>query len=61
MPHSGKSDEEIEAVYAELDNLLLRPGASGFRTVVSGDFNAEVGSGDDEDESDILGPNPIGH
>eukprot|EP00959_Pyramimonas_sp_CCMP1952_P233747 4884951-Pyramimonas_sp.AAC.1 len=41
MPHVGKPDVMVEAVYESIDTLL---GASAL-LVIAGDFNAEVGSG----------------
>eukprot|EP00959_Pyramimonas_sp_CCMP1952_P196179 4101563-Pyramimonas_sp.AAC.1 len=57
MPHSKYSDIDVEAACESLDSLLLFPG----HFIVAGDMNAEVGPRSliDDDEANILGPNPI--
>ena len=55
MPHSGYPDEDVEAVYASLERILQEARRKKMRSILAGDFNAEVGSREEFDDPSILG------
>ena len=55
MPHSGQPDEVVEQVYGLLEEQCREAKAQGYMTALTGDFNAEVGTFRDFDDSTIIG------
>ena len=42
MPHCGYSDQEVEAVYMRLDQLVVEAKADKGPVIVCGDWNSEA-------------------
>jgi len=60
MPHGGYSDVHVEAVYAAIEQQLSYARQHSMRCVLAGDFNAEVGCQEAEDDDNILGSTCFG-
>ena len=56
MPHGGKPDGDVEQIYGILEEQCDEAKKRGFRTILAGDFNAEVGARGDFDDPEIIGP-----
>ena len=60
FPHGGYEDEEVEAMYSNLDGLINAARRKRWTCVVFGDWNAVVGPGQEEDDQDSIGSYGIG-
>ena len=58
MPHSGQSEEEVEAVYSSLSKHLIDAKGRRCINIIAGDFNADVGVRQDEDDPAVIGAGP---
>jgi hypothetical protein len=56
MPHSAQPDEDVEAVYSTLDDQCGEAKKKGYLKMLTGDFNAEVGTIQQYDDKTIIGP-----
>ena len=56
MPHAEYADIDVEAVYAALEASLLQARRRGYKSVLAGDFNVEIGQRQ-EDDAEIVGDN----
>ena len=43
MPHGGYDDEHVDLVYAQLDETLTDSKRKNIKTIIAGDFNADIG------------------
>ena len=59
MPHAAQPDEEVEAVYAMLEEENEEARKKGHNLLIAGDFNAEVGAQRESDDPQIIGASPI--
>src|SRR5215469_13433055 len=49
MPTSSHADEEVEVIYAQVNELLLKEGKGKVNAICLGDWNSVVGEGRDRD------------
>ena len=61
MPHGGRSDEEVEQSYHELDKLHVEATQKSYTTVYGGDWNAIAGHWVYGDDEKVLGRNGHGN
>ena len=59
MPHSLMPDEDVEGVYASIEGALKQARHKGYRSIIAGDFNTEVGCRTEGDDPSIIGENPM--
>ena len=59
MPHALMPDEDVEAVYGSLECALSVARQKGYRVIIAGDFNAQVGTRTDDDDPKIIGDSPM--
>lgn len=59
MPHALMPDEEVDAVYAAMEEALCQARQKGYRIIIAGDLNAEVGRKAEDDDPNIIGDNPM--
>ena len=60
FPHSGYSDAAVQSTYDILENLVHEGRRKGLSTILAGDFNAEVGTDDNDlDDRRVIGENGI--
>jgi exonuclease III len=57
MPDTSYADNDVDTVYAQLDEQLYDASTQRRRCIVCGDMNAQVGARDEFDDPGILGPN----
>jgi exonuclease III len=57
MPDASYSDNDVNLVYAQLDEQLRDAHSQRRRCIVCGDMNCQVGTRTDFDDPDILGRN----
>ena len=60
FPHTGKKDEEVEAMYAATDADSVASRSRGAVILVGGDFNAEVGAKQQGEDESIIGKHAEG-
>ena len=56
MPHCGYADSDVDTMYSEIEILIRDAKRRKINYCICGDFNAEVGTLDEHDESIDLGP-----
>ena len=56
FPHSGYSDACVQNVYDTLSTITEEARAQHLHIVITGDFNAQVGKRNDDDNTTTLGP-----
>ena len=59
MPHAEMPYEDVDVVYASIDDALSEARQRGYRTAIAGDFDAVVGSSTDDDDPSIIGSSPM--
>eukprot|EP00959_Pyramimonas_sp_CCMP1952_P369120 7731900-Pyramimonas_sp.AAC.1 len=59
MPHAEQEEEEVEAVYAQIDVQYREACRKGIAVIAAGDFNAEVGPRGDHDYRSVVGENSM--
>ena len=59
MPHSMQPQEEVDATYAVIDAEIAGACRGQYNLIITGDFNAEVGTRTDDDDDSIIGINPM--
>ena len=57
MPHGQLSDTLVDEVYTRLDSLILSARRRGYKVIAAGDFNAQLGSGDETYTLPYVGTN----
>ena len=57
FPHSGYKDEDVEAVYAQVEDLLLHCQTTKDLVAIAGDFNADIGLHPESDTDERDGQN----
>ena len=60
FPHGGYADEEVEAMYSNMDGLVDAARKRNWACVIFGDWNAVLGPGQDEDDPNSIGLHGIG-
>ena len=55
FPHTGYSDDDVEALYASIEEECAEARIKRHRVVIAGDFNAEVGTCSELDDPTIIG------
>ena len=61
MPHAGQPDEDVDSLYTVLDAEHNEAKSKGDKMIITGDFNAEVGTKCERDSSQVIGENPMNH
>jgi hypothetical protein len=59
MPHSAQPDEDVEGVYCILEEQCNEAKKKGYLKMLTGDFNAEVGTIQQYDDAKIIGPSSL--
>ena len=60
-PHAMMPDDEVDAVCAPIENDLNSARKKGYRIIIAGDFNAEIGKRAPEDDPETIGDNQMPH
>ena len=60
FPHSGYPDDTVQELYDKLECILYESRASREHVVITGDFNAEIGTRRDIDNQRLIGPWSVG-
>ena len=61
IPHSGHSESDVDQAYADLTHLLQQKRNKGRLCCIGGDFNGQLGPGNDEqDNTPIVGKHALG-
>ena len=59
MPHVERPDEEVDVVYAQLEDQTREASRKCITTIIVGDFNAQVGPHSEFDDDQIVGNNSM--
>ena len=55
MPHSAQPDEDVDEVYAAIGKHCNEAKSKGYMNILTGDFNAEIGTCRDFDDPAVVG------
>ena len=59
LPHSAQPDEDVDQVYGLLEDQCCEAKLKGYRTLLTGDFHAEVGAFREYDDPAIIGASSL--